>query len=449
MPTFAGNYTPEEYNALQDNFNKEQEVSQDLRARLDDVNEQLRRHELANDAARVILDEIDVNVNNGHIPEVAAELAKKKVGTTLQDQKAKEIADTLLEQTRNSIQEEINTPEWVSQRRKAYEEMFQQDGTFEKIREEESEKADNEVEAKVRADFTEKVLADFSDPEVEKVRLEEAKIKFAKSEAAKKLREEIESDFQQKWNQGALELFADQVTAEVESGKEEFIEDFIKSYPHTRDGKRLIQCAKEEAEKLWQDDIDAVAKALGDEKLMSVLKEKAAAETARIEQGLLHDKLAAEFQNGGVDTLQIAKDTSIGIYLGFPTTAEVTKKDNYGNHRNFTVPAAKVLRKLALTSVGNGRFVVNKDSLEDSENKYAASQSIPAGTVIAIGHKMHDKTKEKIDILDTRIRKDVPFYYDDNTNNDSIVNAEYPVVDLQVGDIYLRDGIEKRVYELL
>ncbi len=201
--------------------------------------------------------------------------------------------------------------------------------------------------------------------------------------------------------------------------------------------QRVAQLERE-VESMTDDEVRA---AINDKELETLVRKRADAMKEELRREATARELNDAFTRGdGIDVRGIEKDTTVEIYLGEIEDLgeyEFTEPNPNGNgNRNVTKSTAFYQRKLTLSSVGNGKFVVNGDSFfSQNVGRHETFARILSGTIIAIGRQ--EKNGQDISLAPA-LFADVPLWYDVDTTDDKIKSALYPVQDVVISGVSAR-----------
>lgn len=322
-------------------------------------------------------------------------------------------------------------------------ELFKTDGTYEAMR--------KKAEADVRTELQDEVLTEAKATCETELRTPEA---IAELKAA--LREELKDSselrhhrsqtrdiLEAEWRAEALEMARQAITDEEKAREEEFKEQYAEDYKDGRYGQNHRQTVRNELEEKWrQSTIEEVAAAIKDEELQALLGARAEAEKAKLAKESKHQEILQNFEAGGIDVSDLEENSKVTIYLGEMNRVKQTEKfvnqRGYDDSREVTVPVVDCQRKLVLTALAEGRFLVSSDSLLDASSPYARQHAIERGTVIVIGRKIKENKGETLDKI---ISADMPLYYDDDTSTPEFESTLLPVANVKI------DGVSARKFD--
>lgn len=319
--------------------------------------------------------------------------------------------------------------------------LFESDGTNDRLREKAERDTRAALQTELLTELEEKAKEELSTPENEARLREEARQELLASPEAAEMRAKIRRAKEIKWQEEAHQEVIAEIEEEEDKRGSEFKETYKKRLRESWDMKERRTRVREQKESEWsKKTLDEVTKEIGDEELKALLSTKAEKAKEKLQKELRAQELLQDFEGLGIDMASIDPNTRVVIYLG-----EVTKKskkesyyDDFSRLRERTVVTSQVncRRKLSLLSLGEGRYIVDEDTLQDSKSVYERENTIPHGRVISIGRKLEENGKER---LEMRLAADAPLYFDDDTTNPEFINAILPVANVTVAGVSARD----------
>ncbi|MFZ1483931.1 MAG: hypothetical protein WAS36_02870 [Candidatus Saccharimonadales bacterium] len=321
------------------------------------------------------------------------------------------------------------------------------DGTLAKIEED----AEAEFRREVIADEIDKEKkakeAEIDTPENREAFLQENAPAIKNDPRVVKHGERFRAAKEKEWTQEGQEIAMAQAEHEVLQDEDKIKDKAAKDYAKTWEGKDRIERIQESARrKISEMSVQELLGTSEDKTYQALLKKAqdvAARELAITTRG---KELALTFTNGGIETDKIPKDTTILVQLGSVKEEDVVDEDApmhyYGNQRpTKKAPVKIVKRELKLTSMGDGFFVVDHDTLARSKHDLAPTLSLEQGDVIKIGILMTKKEKDgrkKREILPV-LRAGVNLQYDTDTSTpDVFTDTKTSVVNVQIGGVDAR-----------
>jgi len=328
--------------------------------------------------------------------------------------------------------------------------MFEQDGTYARLKEDIQHQSDKEIAAEVQDNFAKQVEAELNDPTKRTANIQAAKDAFLNSDLANQVRTELEESAHDEWTEEGKRLGIRQIEEDIAQGKDEFVADIAQKFPDTREGKRVTKEARNRAEAEWtEENMPVIAAELGEKEFANYCLGKIAEKKTAEATNAAINKLLSEFGNGGIDTTAIPEDSNVTIYLGEEGQIEKKVQDNYGYDTTKKVKGIKYVRRLKLLALGDGSFRVEEDTLCSSANKYASADGLKTGTVIIAGNVIRDKANGDEAKIVQDLKQGVELYYDDDTSKPTIIEGHYSVADVEINGTFARSEIETRKAELL
>ncbi len=315
-------------------------------------------------------------------------------------------------------------------------ELFEADGTFDRIQEQAEQDVCAEIQAGILADKKAEATEELSTDEQIQAYKDEILEGIKGSDEIARFREETAEQLQSNWR---TEVVAE-VNAEVKSEEAAKETEFKKQYRqellqsrgtlHQREQVRAI------LEREWREaTTEQVAAAVKDEELTDLLKTRADQERDKLAKEVRAHELLQGFNNYGINLQTMPKDTRLAIYLGEYRKVTANLPDDRGYTREQVVDGVVCARLIDLVSVGDGNFVVDADSLHGSPSVYERKNAIPVGTVIIPGRKVQIKKEHKIQPF---LASDVPMFYDDDSTTADIVDTGLPVANVKVDGVWAR-----------
>lgn len=422
-------------NALQ------QDTLEANRQTIDDQRSQIRRLEAAtrvNSAAlRALQEAEDSNETVISAEELAIDILTKRYiaeATGVQ-------TDKLLTEREREFRSSINGQR-IDAIRAELDETFLKDGTYDKLRKKVELDIRDELSADLVAAKEAEIRAELADPDTHDRMVAEQRAKLEQSGEFDRLRETAQSAAHATWREEAISKAKEAIAADIGVSKDAFVAQFVKTWRESEEGRRTERAAKESAQKKWREATALeVAQELRDTAVLELLSEKNERTQAELARERFYEESLADFFRGGIDVQSIGKGTTVVLRLG--EIKNVAETNGYGTKTGKMFKNVDCKREITLTAIGEGRFMVNGDTLQDSDNMYEQDAAIPVGEVIHIGRKKMDR---KIVTLDEFIAEQVPLFYDDDTTNDNIIDAKLEVVDIGLDGKFAQQGIKDVTY---
>ncbi len=320
-------------------------------------------------------------------------------------------------------------------------ELFGADGTFDEIR----ERAEHDVRVEIQAEVMESERISATASIDTKENREKFKAEIAEevqsSEELSDFREKKRRELEEGWRGEATESAKAEISEEEAERKDKFIAEYRETFKTSAEGDKARDSARKKYEKKWKDaSVEQIATELEDQELLSILHTRAQQEKAILEREIISKKLTEVFEGPGLDSSKLEASQELIIYLGTTevTTVKQEREDRWGNKEKYDVEklALNCKRKLTLTARGEGKFVVDGDSLLDATSPYDRSFALHRGTVIVPGRKLSENGDG---YLDPHLAADVPMYYDDDISTpETITDCLLPVANISVNGIHAR-----------
>lgn len=357
----------------------------------------------------------------------------------------KQLIDQKREPLRESILaekgEELTTlygPEWTTELRGQLGKQFAQDGTYRDLERSIKAAAIKAVTDELLADKKAAIEEDLASPEGKTAIEASAREKAANSETIAEYEKTRRAELEAACKEAALTEAKQGIDAEIEAGAPALTQKFREDWLNSPVGHNYRKTKRKDAEaQLKNLTLEELARQVGDEELLAVATELAAAKKEEAVESLRSKEFIEAFMNGGIDTTTIPAETLVTLQLGVIGRANNPKYDQWQVERGYsnepkTVKALKIARELFLLSRGDGTFLVQKDSLMDSTDEYVRDSAI-ANTVIIIGRQVKDNTAKAVKI-EQRLSQGSVLFFDDDTSTPNIQSARYPVVNIKIGD---------------
>lgn len=353
-----------------------------------------------------------------------------------------DLAEGIKEKERATVAAKVRVEEGPSITH-SLKQTFREDGTFDRIR--------SEVEASVRAEMHEKVLADEKVTIKAELETPEEREKYKATllqddEFTAELdqyRAQVQSGLESDWSSEAEAEAKQKIDAEELARKDSYIADAVTTIMSGDWANRYRDQKRRALEGEWDGVAkEQVAAAIDDKELKALLGEIANLAKAKLDKEVRAEKLLRAFEGKGIHIAELEPETRVEIFLGTIGQFEVPEKyrDTWGDERtrNVNKPGVACKRRLVLLAREDEFFVVDDDSLLNADSEYARNDALQRGTVITIGRKITHNREES---LENVVVADVPLYYDDDTSEPHITDALYPVADIKIDGISAR-GIE-------
>jgi hypothetical protein len=322
-------------------------------------------------------------------------------------------------------------------------EQFKDDGTFDGLRADAEQTLYADLESGVLADKKQKIEEELSDPEHRAKVEADIRERLSGSRDLEQFRADVRRRNEEAWTPDVEA----EIREEIEGGEAAREPDFKSQKKDEIRGSQRAKTTRDEIrrshEKTWGEALDEeVASEIGDEELAKLLEAKAELACERLAKEVAAEKLLSAFEGRGLETSGIQENARLEVFLGHIKTyndipEEYKDRWDDAQTRNSTGPGVECYRKLTLTSLGDGRFIVDGDSLdEDGVNEYIREHALERGSVIVIGRKISENSEVE---LERRVAADAILYLDDDTSTPHITNAMYPIANIKVDGVSARD----------
>ncbi|MDB5163705.1 MAG: hypothetical protein JWS12_323 [Candidatus Saccharibacteria bacterium] len=382
--------------------------------------------------------------DTGQLEEVAEAETKVAVIAREKQRMVSELSVTLQDKKYDDYAAQFRANEGQNIKASLHE-LFGSDGTYEEIR----KKAEDDIRAEIQDDLMAKEKAnvdeDLATPDKKAAYIESVRADVAASAEIEQYRQALRNELQAGWHDEAIQTQHQQIDVEEQGREADYKKAVADQYVGSNEGKRYRESIRQRLQDEWHSkSIREVAGVIQDEELSALLTKRAAQEKERLARETRAAELLGHFEGSGLDVSELAEGCILTIYLGSVGSSNVKelRKDDWGNTHEVVVAKSAVLceRKLTLSAKGDGRFIVNDDSLLDSESHYARQHAIHRGTVIMVGRKIKENGKQE---LDHHVAADVPLYYDEDTSDTNITDALIPVANIKV------DGVTARTFDVV
>lgn len=325
-------------------------------------------------------------------------------------------------------------------------ELFETDGTYADI--EDSVLA--QIRREAAADLIEahhvKIRSEVDNPDTKAKYQAEIADEVAADPRVVDFAEAFEASKREEWYGEAIELAIAEAEHGILKNKASIVAEIVQQYRQSWDGRNRLDRARNDA----RSSVEALAvtdllEKTGSQELADALKERARLETEQLNQANIAERLRLAFTNGGIDTQKILKDTAVTILLGTTTDKQVEYTTPNGYHSTKRAPVLIVHRQLTLTCLGEGRFRVDSDSLQASDNPYARAGAVAEGSVISVGMLVlaHDAEKPNSRVLSQLLKAGATLQYDTDTSTPEFTDTLLPI-----GDVVI-DGTSARGLEYI
>lgn len=416
----------------------QQETLEANRRTIDDQEAELRRLRVVPEVHRAALAALEEAESSGEVAVSAEELAVDTLTKRYIGEATKVQTERLLAEREREFRSTINGSR-IDAIRTELDDTFTKDGTYDKLARKVELDVRDEVAGELKAAAEAKAREALEEPDKREAIVAEETAKLDASGEMDQIREEITRERHKVWAQEVKELATQRLAAEVEAGHDEYVADYAKKWRESYDGREAAENAKKHAEKKWSKATqEAIAQELQDEAVLELLRKKNDRTREELSEEQFYEENLADFFRGGVDVTQIHRGSTLSIRLGSLKIEDI--KNEWNNPTGKKARVIECSRELRLTAMGEGRFMVNDDSLLDSNNPYEQAAALTAGTVIHVGRQEVDN---HVATLVPQVAEGVPFFYDDDTSDPRITSCYLDVVDLGIDDVFAQKDITR------
>lgn len=321
--------------------------------------------------------------------------------------------------------------------RKELDELFETDGTYALVREQAAADFKMELHQEVRDDYRAKVDAELREPEKKAQILRQMVEDMTDSGEAAGIRAQVISLLQSEWRGEAEQSLREQIHTEEVGGKEEYVEQFREQNLASRQMRSYIEEVRARLQKEWSvATLETLNAEVDEEEWRIVIAERIAQIAKEVEdqkQKLSAEQLLEAFTGKGIDTTKIPEGARVTITLGetavFKRTRQVRSHSGYSNTEEYEADGLFCDRSLRLTSLGDGRFIVNSDSLDGSSSPYERDHALPKDIVIVIGRVLKENGAQK---FVRTVAADTRLYYDDDTTTEAVIDSKLAVANIEI-----------------
>mgnify|MGYP000473366584 CR=1 FL=1 len=326
--------------------------------------------------------------------------------------------------------------------------LFEADGTFDRLRAEAEDEVRAALQAEVLAEERAKIDTELGTLEYRSQMKDQIRTELLATDEMERYRAAEAERMRAAWIGEVQDEVHRQITQEEQGRETDFKAAHKAELLQSRWAANQRSAQRNGLEEKWKKKTtEEVAEQIGDEELMALLKERADLEKEDMRKRHEAARILAAFKGRGVNMDDLEKDTRVEIFLGEIKNYKVTEKYrdtyDYVREREAIKPGVACRRKLTLIAEGDGTFLVDDDSLLDSDSAYEQNDALHRGTIIKIGRRTSKNGEYK---LENRVVADVPLYYDDNTEQPNITDATYPVANIRINGV---DAIEIAKVEML
>ena len=272
----------------------------------------------------------------------------------------RELAETLKEERYEQFAAAFRT-EQGPQILKGLAQLFDHDGTYDRLCEKAEQDVKVELQAKVLDAERAKIDDSLKGPSVREGIKASILAELTESGELEDIRLQKRRALENQWRPEVHDEIAAQVEAEERLREADFKVAYRERDDVVRFTDRTRQDLRNSLEQEWKDvDIKKIAAEIKDEELNKLLSQHADLEKARLEDEIASALLLREFMSRGINTEDIPEGDVVEVYLGSTTTVDVEEEalDGYGYGRTVKKPGINCTRKLTLCSLGDGRFTV-------------------------------------------------------------------------------------------
>lgn len=314
--------------------------------------------------------------------------------------------------------------------------LFESNGTFEKLKAEAEASIYAEIQTEVLDEAKARIVAEVDTEEARNSFRQQIQAEIDESDEITEYRSEAQEEFESQWRDEAVDEAKQKIKAEEAKREQTFKEWFAKQYKESYDGQRFIERTRASLEEEWgPKSIEEVAAEHRDQVLLDLLSKRADLAKAKLHEETTATELLEKFDGRGLDTSNISEGVDLVLYLGELGTTQVdeSQRSRHGYMEDVKVdkPAVFCRRKLELTSLGDGRFLVDKDSLVEKDSPYDKKAAIER-KVIIIGREIVEAGESS---LEKRIALGVTLFFDTDTNDPEISSSLLPVANIEVDGV--------------
>lgn len=321
--------------------------------------------------------------------------------------------------------------------------LFRVDGTYDAVERDAATAVRLEIAQQLIDDRRERARTELDTDEARAAHEAEISDEIDQDPRVVNYRRALTGQLHGEWREEAIQTAIAGVEHDVRATRPQIIGEITADFLASNEGQRRIRAIKAQAR---SDAKNATIDRLLEDTQLGELRD-AMADSAKIEAEKLRiknnaDQLALDFTNGGVNTDEISATTGLTIRLGAATTSGQGYYNAQGQYVLKDVTNLVVYRDLSLTSMGDGRFRVDSDSLQSSQNPYAKHEAFPEGMVIRLGI-LEATTAEGGEIkrvLRPRLKAGATLHYDiDDTTPEHFHSSHLTVGDIVINGVSARE----------
>ncbi len=319
-------------------------------------------------------------------------------------------------------------------------ELFESDGTFDRIRDDAEAAVRADLQSEVLTDMKAEVLGELSKPEVQESIKERLREQIAASDEIEAYRDSVRRNNEDRWIDEVEQQVKDEVDTEERAREQAFKTTYAEQFRASDYVTRRRDTLRRDLEGEWTSATEEdVLGQIDDEVLSELARKRAAILTEQAEVEVAAMGLLKKFESTGLDTSEITEGSTLSIFMGDVKMFNTTEKDRYGYDTEVTKKGIECKRQLDLTALGDGKFVVDGDSLLDSDDEYRRNDALHRGTVIMIGRKVRENGEAE---LGPKVVADVPLYFAEDTEAKTLIDSLLPVANITLNGVKARQDIE-------
>ena len=381
--------------------------------------------------------------NSGEIMISAEVDAQQIVTQRLMDQATGEQTNQLLTAKEREYRRNFG-PTQLTELRTILDTTFAADGTYTAIDQKVRDDFATTVGDELKVAKTAEIEAILNAEDVRAAEVARIRAQMTNDGTFAKMLKDRQAELEPDWKAEAVAAAKEEIKASLLAGKTDFIDKTKKDWRGSTQGQRFEEQKRKALEQQWnKEGLAEVATELQDEVLLQVLQQRRDREGAAVIRQEQYASLLEDFGRGGIDTTKLPAGTPLTVQFGavVPKVTEVS--DGYGGRKKKSEPQLLCDRELKLTALGEGKFVVDGDSLADADNTYIRNDSVRPGTVLHLGRELLETGKPA---LHPHIQNGVPLAFDDDRSDSRMSSSIMPVANVLVDGVSARDDYKSVEY---
>jgi hypothetical protein len=323
-------------------------------------------------------------------------------------------------------------------------EKYESDGTFELIQSRVEDDVIEAIDAEVRREEEERLRVLLGQPE-QRERIKQERLELLRTgEEGEKIRLDTRATLEQEWDEEILNELKATIMEEENCREQDYKTNRRDAFASSRSINSFREETRAKNEAAWAEaTLEDLKDAISDEEseraiALRVLQEAIKADEQ--EKLMTAKELLTKFETTGIDTSDFSEGQVVSLYLGKNRVEQRTQRvKRRGSSYYDDVPyAAKVVdcsRMITVVALGDGKFAVKDDSMNNSSSPHDKRAALPNGTVVTMGMKL---IVDRKDTYTQKLVAGAELLVDDNTTDDEVISTHERLADVTVNGVSAR-----------